>query len=117
MTCFHRKVVFPLSNIVGICQEERDAFRRSVLENGGKVVNIMADDIKVSPTPIQRNPLDVATELTQLYSQFASFKSVEDMQEIFLKFFAVAKTANIRGYDDLKQYLPKEYREIIESRR
>lgn len=66
----------------------------------------MADDIRVNPTPIQRNTLDVATELTQLYFSRVAFESIEEIQETFLKFYTVAYHAN-RAKVDFDKYMPE----------
>lgn len=52
----------------------------------------MSDEIKVKPTPIQRNVLDVAMELTQLYYECVTPKGVEEIQETFSKFYTTAAT-------------------------
>jgi hypothetical protein len=74
----------------------------------------MPEDIKVKPTPIQRNTLDVATELTQLYFSRYNPDTPEEIQEVFLKFYAVAEAADNINYRYLKAYLPKEINKIIE---
>lgn len=53
----------------------------------------MANDIKVSPTPIQRNLNDVAVELTQLYYKDNTASSVEDVKKTYIEFFKTALTA------------------------
>ena len=75
----------------------------------------MADNIKVSPTPIQRNPLDVATELTQLYFSDCNTRTVDDICEVFLKFYAVADAARCINFKCFKEYLPEEINKIIEQ--
>lgn len=66
----------------------------------------MADQGKVAPTPIQRNLQDVAVDLTNLYYHQKTAKTVEEMQETYLKFYAVAVRA-YQGEIDLDRYLPK----------
>jgi hypothetical protein len=70
----------------------------------------MADEIKVVPTPIQRNENDVATELTMLYFRDKPVGSAEEIQTIFVKMFAAVGAAHagpaVRTY--LKNYLPEE---------
>jgi len=53
----------------------------------------MPDNIEISPTPIQRNLLDVATELTQLYYSAHSKGDIEEIQRTFYKFYAIAAKA------------------------
>lgn len=69
----------------------------------------MADAIKVNPTPIQRNILDVATELTQLYYKASSPANVEEIQETYSKFYAIALTMQATHYPkDVEKLLPDE---------
>lgn len=77
----------------------------------------MADDIKVNPTPIQRNTLDVATELTQLFFSRFAFDSEKAIQDAFLKFYAVAEAARLTNFKELTEYMPEELKSIIEKRR
>ena len=69
----------------------------------------MADKVKVMPTPIQRNELDVATELTQLYFRDRN-GTVEEIQSAFLSFAVAAAAAGIVTYNprDFTQFLPEE---------
>jgi hypothetical protein len=53
----------------------------------------MPDNIEVSTTPIQRNLLDVATELTQLYFSAHPIGDVDEIQRKFFKFYAIAAKA------------------------
>lgn len=73
----------------------------------------MADDIKVSPTPIQRNPLDVATELTLRYYETYNVESKEDVQDTFLRFYVMAETASKTNYRKFIDYLPENVKAII----
>jgi hypothetical protein len=57
----------------------------------------MADEIKVVPTPIQRNEFDVATELTQIYFNSRTPDSVEDIQVTFVKMYAAVYAAEYGG--------------------
>lgn len=74
----------------------------------------MADEIKVAPTPIQRNELDVATELTQIYFKSNVPQSVEEVQITFTKMYAAVGAAKLGGSNSsalkshLKAYLPEE---------
>lgn len=70
----------------------------------------MADEIKVSPTPIQRNAHDVAIELLHIYlqGQFASDKpmDIDYLRETYLKLYATARVAEYTKIGDLKKYVP-----------
>ena len=76
----------------------------------------MADKIKVEQTPIQRNFLDVAVELTQLYYESYTPGSIKEIQDNFLKFYVVAETAKNISIKDLVEYLPDELKQIINER-
>jgi hypothetical protein len=67
----------------------------------------MADNIYVSPTPIQRNKFDVAVELTNLHSSRFGFTSEENIQEIFSQYYALARFLDNSSVADLK-YLVNE---------
>lgn len=73
-----------------------------------KVVIILADQV-------QRTPLDVATELTQLYYSQSPIEPVKDIQETFLMFYAVAITASQLNPADLTPYMPENLKEIVDS--
>ena len=75
----------------------------------------MADEIKVKPTPIQRNPLDVATELTLFYYEKTGVDSVEELQETFIKFHAVATAVDKLSPKYCSQYLPKDLADAVEA--
>ncbi|MCB2300641.1 hypothetical protein [Clostridium tagluense] len=62
----------------------------------------MEEEIKVNPTPIQRNINDVAMELTQLYYRSQNSNSIEKIQEVYRKFYATAKIVAGIPYSDLK---------------
>lgn len=72
----------------------------------------MADNVNVNPTPIQRNKLDVAIELTQLYYKYNSFDTIEEIQETFLRFSAVADLASRNIHNNLKDFLPDNMKDI-----
>jgi hypothetical protein len=74
----------------------------------GKGGENVADEVKVSPAPIQRNVLDVAVELTLLYysNSMAPINCIEDVQETFAKMFAVANASH-RGKIDGNLLLPE----------
>jgi hypothetical protein len=61
----------------------------------------MSDKVKVSPTPIQRNAFDVATELTMRYFEHQNPKSPEEMGEVFAKFYATAFVCSSKSSSEL----------------
>lgn len=65
----------------------------------------MTSEIEIRHVPVQRNIMDAAIELCQIYYENAPVKSVEEMQKTFLKFYAIAYRA-YHGEIDLDQYLP-----------
>ena len=73
----------------------------------------MSEDIKVKPTPIQRNASDVAMELLKLHieNEPADF-SVEGLQNIYTKFYTTAKFLESVHYTSLKDLLPEELKKI-----
>lgn len=73
----------------------------------------MPDNVSVTPTPIQRNILDVAMELTQLYYNSHQTGSLEEMQETFSKFYAVAKVLDNTHHSYFKDVLPEEISKLI----
>lgn len=73
----------------------------------------MAENIKVDPSPIQRNELDVAMELTQLYWNNSTNADIEKIDSTFARFYAVAKTLRVKNYHDLQSLVPKELIELI----
>ncbi|QQE75707.1 hypothetical protein KDJ56_07150 [Brevibacillus composti] len=68
----------------------------------------MSDDVKVKPSPIQRNKLDVATELTTLYYSAYSMGDAEEIQETFAKFYAIAQYLETKRGNDLQSLVPEE---------
>lgn len=78
----------------------------------------MADDVKVKPTPIQRNEFDVAIELTKLYYDSFSVDNKDEVAETFLKFYSVARGAhNTSIYPaDLVEYMPESLQQILKKR-
>jgi len=67
----------------------------------------MGDKIEVKHVPVQRNVLDVATDLTLAYTATYGIGSVEEMQQVFLKFYAVAQHAWNAGRTEMAKYLPE----------
>ena len=77
----------------------------------------MSEDLKVKPTPIQRNSLDVAMELTEMYYVSHNQGDLEEMQNTFAKFYSsvqVAQNLKITGVLDL---VPKELSEAYKKDR
>jgi hypothetical protein len=68
----------------------------------------MAEAINVNPTPIQRNTLDVATELTQLYFKARTPADVEEIQDVYSKFYAVALTMQSKHPRSLSKLIPED---------
>ncbi|WP_099157284.1 hypothetical protein [Virgibacillus ndiopensis] len=68
----------------------------------------MAENIKVKPTPIQRNPLDVAMELTKIYIEKGFQTEPENLEDIYSRFYAVAATLHHKHPDYLKKLVPDE---------
>ena len=76
----------------------------------------MSEEVRVAPTPIQRNELDVAMELTEMYYKHNAFpESIEELRETYSKFFAVAKGLNNTSFTHLTDYMPNELKQIIEK--
>jgi hypothetical protein len=55
----------------------------------------MNNEVKIVPTPIQRNLNDVAMELTELYfsRHSGSECTIENIQNTYKKFYAIAMNA------------------------
>lgn len=69
-------------------------------------------DTVVKQNQTQRNAMDAAVELTQLY---CSLKVVEadKIKDIFTEFYAVAHSLAHANHECLADYLPKELKERI----
>ena len=57
----------------------------------------MDNNINIAPNPIQRNQRDVALELTKMYLDRFSVDSLEEMQEVYSKFYAVCVNIEIKN--------------------
>lgn len=70
----------------------------------------MSEEIKVKtiPTPIQRNELDVAMELTKLYYESHNIESIEDIQNTFAKFKCSVEIASSLHTDGTLEFVSKE---------
>lgn len=53
----------------------------------------MAETIKVERTPVQRNSLDVAVELTQLYYKQKTPSSLEELKATFTELYKTVREA------------------------
>lgn len=77
----------------------------------------MAEEVKVKPTPIQRNSQDVAMELLNIYlkDQYSTDKPVtaEELSDIYLKFYSMARAAESTHYKKLEDYLPEKLKEMV----
>jgi predicted secreted Zn-dependent protease len=63
--------------------------------------------VKVRPTPIQRNSIDAAMELTYLYiDKFQN--EPEKLEEIYSRFYALASKLERRHPDHLNSLIPEE---------
>lgn len=68
----------------------------------------MAKDIRVNPTPIQRNLNDVAMELTQLYYREHPINDIEEVQETYAKFYAIAAKMYYPNHKVFDKLIPEE---------
>ncbi|HHZ12833.1 MAG: hypothetical protein ACOX1R_02885 [Caldicoprobacterales bacterium] len=68
----------------------------------------MAEDIKVNLKPIQRNLHDVALELTQLYYENHHMGDVEEVQEIYARFYAIAAKMDYLSNRDFDKMISEE---------
>jgi hypothetical protein len=64
-------------------------------------VILINNEVKIVPTPIQRNLNDVAMELTELYfsRHSGSECTIENIQNTYKKFYATAMNAVGMDYD------------------
>ncbi|MGW6666611.1 hypothetical protein [Peribacillus sp. NPDC055009] len=71
-------------------------------------------DVKVSPTPIQRNSLDVAMELTQMHKQLVGmgFEST-DIAQTYAGYYALAQTLQRKSVDSLSGLVSDEILAVI----
>jgi hypothetical protein len=74
----------------------------------------MADDINVKPTPIQRNKFDVAVELVEFSKPYISYDNIEDIQNAFAKFYAIAAACERTSHSKLKDSLPQDLKKFFE---
>lgn len=74
----------------------------------------MSNDVRVDPTPIQRNTLDVATELTQLCFRDKTVGSVLEVEEAFIRFHTLLRALREKDCSAFKEFLPTDVKKIIE---
>lgn len=67
----------------------------------------MSNEVKVNPTPIQRNLNDVAMELTNLYFKARNFSdhSIENIQDAYKRFYATALNATYMSIEEAVEIL------------
>jgi hypothetical protein len=73
----------------------------------------MADvNVKTSPTPIQRNKLDVAMELTELHSRLGGFRQSghQALQQTFAEYYALVSLCEGASYEELEGLVSDEIR-------
>lgn len=66
----------------------------------------MSENISVSPTPIQRNELDVAMELLALHVNKVPVEA-EEIGDLYAKYYSLAYILKKGKPNDLKQFLPE----------
>lgn len=71
----------------------------------------MANDINVKPSPIQRNNRDIAIELTKMYLKDFGIQSLEDMQEVYAKFYAVSTLMERKSYAELEELVSENLKQ------
>ncbi|WP_392454821.1 hypothetical protein ACF3OH_11975 [Chryseomicrobium aureum] len=75
----------------------------------------MANDVSVSPTPIQRNKFDVAVELTALEGTVFGFENHVDIEKAFAKYYSLAtKLEAHRRSDNLVNFLSEDLKKHFE---
>ncbi|MFD2681199.1 hypothetical protein [Bacillus seohaeanensis] len=65
----------------------------------------MADTVKVDPNPIQRNKFDVAIELVNLHKRNFGLSSGKEIEELFAKYYALAKYLEDNSVDELESLI------------
>lgn len=71
----------------------------------------MAENIRVNPTPIQRNHLDVATELTQLHFKTFPVENESEVKKIFTEYYSLVmclEATRMKDWTKLKDFLPED---------
>lgn len=71
----------------------------------------MSNDLKIRPTPIQRNELDVAMELTQLHFKELSIEGEDHIKKVFTEYYSLIKSLEYTAFNDRKklyEFLPED---------
>jgi Fic family protein len=68
----------------------------------------MAENVKVKPTPIQRNANDVAVELLTLRARIFGIDSPDDIETLFAKYYAIADVCERKGVKDLQKLVSED---------
>lgn len=68
----------------------------------------MSDNITLTPTPIQRNEFDVAIELAMYVARAQRLGKEEDVSDVFVRFYSLAKVLGATEPAKLIKYLPEE---------
>jgi hypothetical protein len=71
------------------------------------VEKFMAENIKVSPTPIQRNKLDVAMELINYHTSRKNV-AAEELEVLFAKYYALVTLCEHKSIEELQNLLGEE---------
>ena len=58
----------------------------------------MTNDINVQASSVQRNHKDVALELTKMYLDRFAVDSLEEIQEVYSKFYAVSVNIEAKNF-------------------
>lgn len=74
---------------------------------------MLSNDIKVSPTPIQRNAFDVAVELTKMNFKTRDTTNPDEIAEVFVKFLAAAILFKGTDYNTLRDLLPDKLKNVL----
>jgi hypothetical protein len=78
---------------------------------------LMAEKHRVAPVLMQRNKFDVAMELTHLYYRERLVDNIQQVQEVFTKFYATADIAERMYGDDYARLVPEEIAKLWKARK
>lgn len=65
---------------------------------------------------MQRNNLDVALELTQLYYKNTAINSPEELEMTYAKFHTLVYTLQSNNYRNFIDLLPEDIKKVIEKK-
>ena len=73
----------------------------------------MSENIKVSPTPLQRNAQDVAVELLNCHIKLYNIDNTKEgeLARLYSMYYATAKTLEKTQHSNLSDFLPEEVKE------